>query len=136
MRLEIDAFCSALPGGKQGAVSRLRDCGFSGTLLQEDAAARPNFAAPIYGGPFGAIPPIPTGLPPIFLAWAQDDTLAGPAVMGFYDALRTAAYKPEVHIFAGGGHSFGMLKTGKTSDHWIEIFYYWLEAQGFAKPSK
>ena len=27
----------------------------SGVLLQEEAAARPAFAAPIYGGPFGAI---------------------------------------------------------------------------------
>jgi acetyl esterase/lipase len=107
----------------------------TGTLLQEDAAARPNFAAPIYGGPFGAIPAIPAGLPPIFLAWAQDDTLVGPAVVRFYDALRAAGYKPEVHIFNAGGHGFGMLKSGKSSDHWIESFYYWLESQGFTKPA-
>jgi acetyl esterase/lipase len=107
----------------------------TGTLLREDAAARPNFAAPIYGGPFGAIPAIPAGLPPIFLAWAQDDTLVGPAVVRFYDALRAAGYKPEVHIFSGGGHGFGMLKNGKSSDHWIDSFYYWLEAQGFTKPA-
>lgn len=52
----------------------------SGALLQQDAAARPNFAAPIYGGPFGVMPPIPTKLPPVFLAWAQDDplVLSGP----------------------------------------------------------
>ncbi len=31
----------------------------SGALLQEDAAARPNFAAPIYGGPFGVMPAVP-----------------------------------------------------------------------------
>src|SRR5439155_3778812 len=36
----------------------------SGTLLQDDAAARPNFAAMIYGGPFGVIPTIPAKLPP------------------------------------------------------------------------
>lgn len=40
----------------------------TGTLLQEDAAARPNFAASIYGGPFGAIPSIPASLPPVLLA--------------------------------------------------------------------
>src|SRR5205823_1373714 len=45
----------------------------TGVLLQPDAAARPNFAAPIYGAPFGAMPSIPSVLPPIFLAWAQDD---------------------------------------------------------------
>jgi acetyl esterase/lipase len=107
----------------------------TGTLFQEDAAARPDFAAPIYGGPFGVIPAIPQGLPPIFLAWAQDDTLAGPAVVRFYEALRAAGYKPEVHIFSGGGHGFGMLKNGKSSDHWIDSFYYWLQSQGLAKPA-
>src|ERR1700686_2035421 len=62
----------------------------SGALLQQDAAARPNFAAPIYGGPFGQIPAIPAKLPPIFLAWAQDDALAVNYVVKFYDALKSA----------------------------------------------
>jgi len=105
----------------------------TGTLLQEDAAARPDFAAPIYGGPFGSIPPIPAGLPPIFLAWAQDDTTAGPVAMRFREALQAAGYEPEVHIFKNGGHGFGMRESGKDSDHWIEIFYRWLEAQGLTK---
>ncbi len=106
----------------------------TGTLLQKDPASRPNFAAPIYGGPFGAIPDIPADLPPVFLAWAQDDFIAGLPAMRFYDALKAAGYKPEVHIFSGGSHGFGMLKTGKSSDHWIEIFYNWLEAEGFTRP--
>jgi acetyl esterase/lipase len=107
----------------------------SGALLQQDAAARPNFAAPIYGGPFGVMPVIPRELPPIFLAWAQDDTLASGAVVKFYAALRSAGSKPEAHIFSSGGHGFGMRKQGTTSDHWIDEFYFWLEAQGFTKPA-
>jgi len=106
----------------------------TGTLFQEDAAARPNFAAPIYGGPFGAMPAIPANLPPVFLAWAQDDKLVGPVVVKFYDALRAAGQRPEVHIFSAGGHGFGMAKKGTSSDHWIDAFYYWLEAQGLTKP--
>jgi acetyl esterase/lipase len=105
----------------------------SGVLLQKDAAARPNFAAPIYGGPFGAMPAIPAGLPPVFLAWAQDDTVAGKAVVKFYEALQSAGIKPEAHIFSSGGHGFGMRKQGTSSDQWIDEFYYWLEAQGFTK---
>jgi len=108
----------------------------SGTLLQEDAAARPNFAALIYGGPFGAMPTIPANLPPMFLAWAQDDTIALDPVVRFYDALTSAGYKPEVHIFSAGGHGFGMRKQGTSSDHWIEAFYFWLEAQGLTKPER
>src|SRR5579864_3279894 len=60
----------------------------SGVLLQADAAARPAFAAPIYGGPFGVMSAIPANLPPIFMAWAQDDELAQRPVVKFYEALR------------------------------------------------
>ena len=107
----------------------------SGALLQEEVAARPNFAAPIYGGPFGVMPAIPAKLPPIFLAWAQDDPLVLKAVVKFHDALRSAGHKPEVHIFSAGGHGFGMRKQGTSSDHWIDEFYYWMEAQGFTRPA-
>ncbi|HEX9929000.1 MAG TPA: alpha/beta hydrolase [Pyrinomonadaceae bacterium] len=105
----------------------------SGALLQQDAAARPNFVAPIYGAPFGKMPEIPAKLPPIFMAWAQDDNLASPAINRFYDALKAAGHKPEVHIYSSGGHGFGVKKQGTTSDHWIDEFYYWLEAQGLTK---
>ena len=105
----------------------------SGTLLQEDATARPNFAALIYGGPFGVMPTIPATLPPMFLAWAQDDAVARDAVVRFHDALTSAGHKPEIHMFSAGGHGFGMRKQGTSSDHWIDALYYWLEAQGFTK---
>lgn len=106
----------------------------SAALLQQDAAARPNFAAPIYGGPFGVMPAIPPKLPPIFMAWAQDDPYVD-AVAKFYGALKSAGHKPEAHIFSAGGHGFGMRKQGTSSDHWIDEFYYWLEAQGFTRPA-
>ncbi len=105
----------------------------SGTVLQQDSAARPNFAAMIYGGPFGVMPAIPSNLPPLFLAWAQDDRMAREAIVNFHDALRRAGQRPEVHIFSTGGHGFGLKKQGTTSDHWIEDFYNWLDAQGLTK---
>jgi acetyl esterase/lipase len=107
----------------------------SGALLQADSAARPSFAALIYGAPFGAMPTIPTKLPPIFLAWAQDDPVALEPVVRFHDALISAGHKPEVHVFSAGGHGFGMRKQGTSSDHWIDALYYWLEAQGFTRPA-
>ncbi len=104
------------------------------TALQPDA--RPNYAAPIYGASFPAPPPIPQGLPPFFMAMAQDDNLAGPYIVAFYDALKAAGYKPEFHIYSHGGHGWGMRKQGTTSDHWIDEFYYWLEAQGLTQAHK
>jgi acetyl esterase/lipase len=105
----------------------------SGSLLQQDEAGRPNFSAMIYGGPFGVMPAIPTKLPPMFLAWAQDDPLVLVPVVKFYDALKAAGHKPEVHIFSAGSHGFGMKKQGTSSDHWIDNYYYWLEAQGLTR---
>src|SRR5207248_3310881 len=49
------------------------------------------------------------------------------------EALKSAGHRPEAHIFSAGGHGFGMQKKGSSSDHWIDEFYYWLEAQGFAR---
>jgi len=102
----------------------------TGTVLQDEAAARPNFAAPIYGAPFGALPPIPRGLPPLFLAVAQNDKLVGAPVKSFYDALYAAGYRPELHLYNGGSHGFGMHTLGTTSDHWKEAFFWWLESFG------
>ena len=105
----------------------------NGTLIQEHAALRPDFAAPIYGGPYGVMPKIPGKLPPIFLCWAQDDDTAGEMMGRYYQALMAAGNRPEAHIYNAGGHGFGLRKQGKTSDHWLEEFYWWLEAQGWTK---
>ena len=108
----------------------------SGVLLQSDSASRPAFAAPIYGGPFGVMPAIPGNLPPIFMAWAQDDDLVREPVVKFYELLKASGNKPEVHIYSAGKHGFGMRKQGTTSDHWIEEFYWWLQAQGLTKAAR
>jgi hypothetical protein len=51
----------------------------------------------------------------------------------FYDALKAPGDRPEFHIYESGGHGWGMRKQGKTSDHWIDEFYFWLEAQGLTR---
>lgn len=107
----------------------------AGATLQADSVRRPNFAAMIYGAPFGVMPRIPRTLPPVFLAWADDDDVALEPVLRFRDALVKAGARPELHAFSAGGHGFGMKKQGTTSDYWIDIFYTWLTAKGFAKAS-
>jgi len=102
----------------------------SGTILQPDLTGRPNYAAPIYGAPFGKMPDIPTNLPPVFMAYAADDPIAGTAAERFFIALRQAKYNPELHVYSGGLHGFGMAHLGTTSDHWIQEFYWWMESNG------
>ena len=80
------------------------------------------------------MPVVPKNLPPVFMAWAQDDPVALETARRFHDALIAAGNKPEAHIYTAGGHSFGMHKQGTSSDHWIDEFYYWLEALGLTKP--
>jgi acetyl esterase/lipase len=104
-----------------------------GTMLADNPADRANFVAPIYGAPFGAIPNIPTGTPPAFIAVAEDDPLAAVPVLKFFDALRTAKLTPELHVFRSGKHGFSMSQRG-TSDHWIDELYWWMESYGLTHP--
>jgi acetyl esterase/lipase len=103
------------------------------TALQSDVSARPNYAAPIYGAPFGSIPDLPQGLPPFFVAIAQDDSGAGALVDRFYAALLAKGYRPELHRFQCGGHGFGMSRRFTSSDHWIDSFFWWMEANGLTR---
>lgn len=80
--------------------------------------------------------PVPADAPPIFLAAATDDQLglAGDSV-ALYEKW-TGAHKPaELHIYAKGGHGFGMRKQGLPSDEWIERFWDWINMQGITKRS-
>lgn len=92
------------------------------TAVQSDESARPNYAAPIYGAPFPEPPPIPKGVPPFFMEMAR--------------RAKAVGYKPEFHIYEHGGHGWSMRKQGTTSDHWIEEFYWWLEAHGLTQAHK
>src|ERR1700757_437954 len=101
------------------------------TAIQPNVSARPNYAAPIYGAYFPSAPPIPKDV-----ELAEDDNLAGPQIILFYDALKSAGYKPELHLYEHGGHGWSMRKQGTTSDHWIDEVYWWLGAQGVTKTGK
>lgn len=126
--------------------------------LAPNPAERPDFAGLIYGMPFlSPLPPLPPAnlpfppgtpneiwrqpkptpapgaLPPLFMAGAQDDVIAGIGFREFYDALYASGYRPEMHLFSSGSHGFGMKPQGTTSDHWIDEFHWWLEAKGMTK---
>ncbi len=106
----------------------------SGTLLLAPPAERPAFAAMMYGGPFGVMPKVPAGLPPTFLAWARDDSIAGDTETRLRDALLAAGNHPEVHIYQSGGHGFGTRKQGTDSDRWVDDFVHWLRSVNTAAP--
>lgn len=96
--------------------------------LANDPKARPNFIAPIYGPMLSR--PVPPDAPPMFAAIAADDSLfsgmSSPIVADWLAAKRPA----ELHVYERGGHGFGMKAQGASSDHWIDEFYWWMEARG------
>ncbi|RIK44312.1 MAG: alpha/beta hydrolase [Chloroflexi bacterium] len=100
-----------------------------GLIAQNEAESRLNFAAPIYGPVWDKFTP-PPDAPPVFLAVTDDDELAARSCANLYLAWKEAGRPVELHIYAQGGHGFGMRKQGLPVDHWIERFDEWLQAQG------
>lgn len=101
----------------------------TGVVLESDAESRPNFAAPIYGGILSEAP-VARDAPPLFVLAANDDPLAGSSI-GIATRWKLAGRPVELHIYAKGGHGFGMKKQGLPVDGWIDRFGEWLEQQGF-----
>lgn len=117
------------------APGKLGMIGFSaGAFLVADVAMAPGgpaFAAPIYGGETQGRP-VPADAPPLFTVIAQDDRLLFKIVEGLYADWSNADRPAELHIFARGGHGFGMVRQGLPCDRWIDLFEAWLADQGFA----
>jgi acetyl esterase/lipase len=105
-----------------------------GVVLDHDEQSRPNFAASVYGGgPRGAT--VPEDAPPLFIVAASDDALTRRASVNLYLDWLTAGRSAELHLYAKGGHGFGMSKQGLPIDTWIERFGDWLESQDLLKKS-
>jgi len=110
--------------------------GFSaGAFLTADIAMDPGgpplaFAAPIYGGETGSAPP-PADGPPLFIVIAQDDRMLFKMVEGLFIDWSNADLSAELHIFARGGHGFGMVRQGLPADRWIDLLEAWLADRGF-----
>ncbi len=106
----------------------------AGVALANQPDSRPDFVAPIYGALWENVV-VPADAPPLFTALASDDRIAVAPCLALYSAWHAAGRSAEIHIYAQGGHGFGMVKQGLPSDGWIERFGDWLEAQGLVDPT-
>ena len=75
--------------------------------------------------------PVTKQTPPMFLVHAGDDkiTPANSAVM--YLALKRAGIPAELHVYASGGHGFGLRPTTRPCSIWPERCADWLRNQKF-----
>jgi dipeptidyl aminopeptidase/acylaminoacyl peptidase len=76
---------------------------------------------------------VPDNAPPFFVLHAEDDD-AVPVenALLLRAALRAKNITVETHIFAHGGHGFGLRKAiGKPAEIWPELFLNFARSQGF-----
>lgn len=96
------------------------------------AATRPDFVAPIYLQYDWTIKDaVPADAPPIFILAATNDQIGlAPHSIRLYNDWVAAGKSAELHLYATGGHGFGMRTQNLPSDRWIELFGGWLAMQG------
>ena len=98
-----------------------------GVALNSEEEKAPNFIVPIYPWmPVVGEYELPEELPPMLVICASDDPLLlGPPSVELYSNWVDEGGKAELHMYAQGGHGFGMAPQGLPADNWISRFYEW-----------
>jgi len=102
-------------------------------------SCRPDFAVAIYPGhlwmddglKLNPHVPVTSQTPPTFLLQAKDDpvdTVTNSLV--YYAALKKAGVPLEMHLYAHGGHAFGLRRTKFPITGWPELVETWLGTVG------
>jgi acetyl esterase/lipase len=111
--------------------------------------ARPNFAVIVYPGyladpeknPVGLVPGMEPNAktPPTFLVQAEDDPVHEENALFYYQALKLVKVPAELHLFAEGGHGYGLRPTDLPVTHWPAYVEIWLHSihmlDGYAQPA-
>jgi acetyl esterase/lipase len=101
----------------------------------DNLSCRPDFAVVVYPGylslsekNFAADPEInPTkDTPPTFIVQAEDDPVHVENAVTYFMALKTAKVPAELHIYAEGGHGYGLRRTALPVTAWPQIVELWL----------
>jgi acetyl esterase/lipase len=104
--------------------------------------ARPDFAALIYAGGFverdqTTLRPhvtVDKDSPPIFFAHAFDDNVSPLNSLLLAAELKKAGVPAELHLYASGGHGFGMRDNGDPANTWPKRCAEWLRSEGWLSP--
>jgi acetyl esterase/lipase len=102
----------------------------------DKVSCRPDFAVALYPGHLQAShdglslnPKIPVTreTPPTFLVQAEDDHVDNVNdALVYYVALKRAGVPVEMHLYAQGGHAFGLRRTKMPITAWPELMETWL----------
>lgn len=64
--------------------------------------------------------------PPAFLVHAGNDPIPVAGTVNYYLALQQAKVSAELHVYAEGGHGYGLRRTADTITGWPELAEKWL----------
>jgi acetyl esterase/lipase len=101
-------------------------------------SSRPDFALAIYPGHLTTDDvrlnrnvPVTHETPPTFLLQAEDDYTDGVnQALVYYTALKNADVPAEMHLYAHGGHAFGLRPTSDPITHWPALAEAWMGTLG------
>ncbi len=102
----------------------------------DDLDCRPDFAVLIYpaylvaGDHLAAEIRVGPKTPPAFLVHADNDPLGSESSVAMYSALKKAGVSAELHIYASGGHGFGLRPSEHPASTWPRRCEQWLNSQG------
>jgi acetyl esterase/lipase len=74
--------------------------------------------------------------PPMFLAHANNDPVTPENSVRMYLALKRAGVPAELHLYALGGHGFGLRPSDKPCSTWPKRCEEWMRSQGIIKNEK
>lgn len=99
-----------------------------GTAFKYTATNRPDFIAPIYADmPESIQGDVMPDAPPAFIACTQDDEFGfATHAIRLYEKWYAAKRPVELHLFARGGHGFGIGSPDNTTHNWIDLFVKWV----------
>lgn len=104
----------------------------------DKVSARPDFAIALYpghliakNGKLNPNVPVSRKTPPTFLLQAEDDPVDDVAnSLTYYAALKKNAVPVEMHLYAQGGHAFGLRQTRLPITGWPRLVDAWLQTIG------
>jgi acetyl esterase/lipase len=68
--------------------------------------------------------------PPTFIIQAENDKTYIDSSLVYFRALKDAGVPAELHLYASGGHGFGMRPVGMPEEHWGDTAAVWLRSIG------
>jgi len=106
---------------------------------------RPDFAVALYPGhlfdyatdSLNADLHVTKDTPPTFLLHAENDNVDGPTnSLSYYTALKDAGVRVELHMYAEGGHAFGLRPTAFPITAWPRLVERWLQTLGMVSAAR